>query len=137
MSRLLELLIAANFLGIPSLYQCACQSVAAWVKGKSLDEISKGLRHERDLGQAGIRKIRMETFLSSVFDGACIKNVIYIPNEVFVTIFEKLLREELERLQLVSTQFNDVIVSSRKLFEQQGPLCVVAKVDFSVVQSMR
>ncbi|KAH7696249.1 hypothetical protein AAVH_36684, partial [Aphelenchoides avenae] len=57
-------------------------------------------------------------------------NAIFIPNEVLLTIFEKLPREDLERLQLVSTQFNGVIVSSSKLSEQQGPLRVVTKVEF-------
>lgn len=44
---------------------------------------------------------------------------------MLVTIFAKLPREDLERLQLVSTQFYGVIVSSVKLSQHQGPLRVV------------
>ena len=46
---------------------------------------------------------------------------------MLVTIFEKLPREDLERLQLVSTQFDDVIRNSSKLSEHEGPLRIVAR----------
>lgn len=58
-----------------------------------------------------------------------LQNAIFFPNEVLVTIFEKLPREDLERLRLVSTQFNDVIVSSSELSQQQRPWCVVTKLE--------
>ncbi|KAH7717340.1 hypothetical protein AAVH_15203 [Aphelenchoides avenae] len=68
-------------------------------------------------------KIRAQKLQES---GKLKSNPIFIPNEVLVTVFEKLPREDLERLQLVSTQFNGIIVSSSKLSEQQGPLRVMA-----------
>ncbi|KAH7710818.1 hypothetical protein AAVH_21910 [Aphelenchoides avenae] len=61
-------------------------------------------------------------------------NAIFVPNEVLVTIFEKLPREDLDRLQLVSTQFRDIIASSSELSEQQGPLRVVPKLDVTKLE---
>ncbi|KAH7704849.1 hypothetical protein AAVH_27963 [Aphelenchoides avenae] len=84
-----------------------------------------------DLDQARINEIYADNpWLWSVFPGAHIENAIFIPNEVLLTIFEKLPREDLERLQLVSTQFGDVVVSSNKLSEEQGPSRVVTMVEF-------
>lgn len=47
-----------------------------------------------------------------------------------MTIFAKLPREDLERLQLVSKRFNRVIVNNAELSEREGPLRVVTKVEF-------
>lgn len=41
---------------------------------------------------------------------------------MLVTIFEKLPRSDLERLQLVNEQFRDVILTVNKLGEEHGPL---------------
>lgn len=49
---------------------------------------------------------------------------------MLLIIFEKLPREDLERLQLVSAQFDGVIVNSSELSEQQGPLRIVDEVEF-------
>lgn len=62
---------------------------------------------------------------------------MFIPNEVLLTIFEKLPRADLERLQLVSTQFDDLIVGSVELSEQQGPLRVVSRVKFGAYSLFR
>ncbi|KAH7725114.1 Protein SKR-2 [Aphelenchoides avenae] len=133
MPELLELVMAANFLDIPGLLHCACQSVAAGIKGKSPREVCELLRQNYNLDRSRTKKIRKDNpWLSSVFPGVHIENAVFIPNEVLVTIFEKLPREDLQRLQLVSTQFDDVIVSSVELSEQQGPLRVVTKVELGV-----
>ncbi|KAH7725087.1 S-phase kinase-associated protein 1 [Aphelenchoides avenae] len=133
MPELLELVMAANFLDIPGLLHCACQSVAAGIKGKSPREVCELLRQNYNLDRSRTKKIRKDNpWLSSVFPGVHIENAIFIPNEVLVTIFEKLPREDLERLQLVSTQFDDVIVSSVELSQHQGPLRVVTMVELGV-----
>ncbi|KAH7704846.1 S-phase kinase-associated protein 1A [Aphelenchoides avenae] len=131
--ELFEQIKAANYLNITRLYHYACQSVAARIKGKSPREIGEMLQQDCDLDPSRIRKCRTDSpWLSSVTSGAHIEKRIFVPNEVLLTIFEKLPREDLERLQLVSTQFNDVIVGSSELSELQGPLRVVTKVEFGV-----
>ncbi|KAH7710797.1 S-phase kinase-associated protein 1 [Aphelenchoides avenae] len=129
--ELLEVIKAANYLDIPRLYHYACQSVAARIKGKSPCGLCELLQQDCDLTRARIETIYADNpWLSSVPFGVRIKNAIFIPSEVLLTIFEKLPRENLERLQLVSKQFDDVIVRSSKLSEQQGPLRVVSIVEF-------
>ncbi|KAH7710816.1 skpA [Aphelenchoides avenae] len=128
MPELLELVMAANFLDIPRLYHYACQSVAARIKGKQPVEVCEMLQQNCDLDLAQILKAfhgNPRLSWAGVLPGATSDNAIFIPNEVLVTIFEKLPREDVERLQLVSTQFNDVIVSSSELSKQQGPRRVV------------
>ncbi|KAH7698001.1 S-phase kinase-associated protein 1A [Aphelenchoides avenae] len=130
MSELLELVMAANYLDIPRIYHYACQSVAAWIKGKHPRKICEVLQQNCDLHYTQIYEILDDNpwlvwAWPGEFPGAPIQNTIFIPNEVLVTIFEKLPREDLERLQLVSTQFNDVILYSVELSEQQGPRRVV------------
>ncbi|KAH7711042.1 S-phase kinase-associated protein 1A [Aphelenchoides avenae] len=130
--ELLELIMAANYLDIPRLYHYACQSVADRIKGMPPRAICETLQQRCDLDQAQIRKILDDNpWLKwpGALPCASIENAIFIPNEVLLTIFEKLPREDLDRLQLVSTQFHDVIVSSTELSEQQGPLRVVPKLD--------
>ncbi|KAH7711041.1 S-phase kinase-associated protein 1A [Aphelenchoides avenae] len=136
--EMLELVMAANYLDIPRLYHYACQAVAARIKDKGPREICEMLQQHCDLGRAQIRQTfddnpRLES--TGEFSGVRIDNAIFIPNEVLVTIFEKLPREDLERLQLVSTQFNDVIVNSSELSELQGPLRVVTDVEFGTSSS--
>ncbi|KAH7717356.1 Suppressor of kinetochore protein 1 [Aphelenchoides avenae] len=134
MPELLELVTAADFLDIERLLHYACQSVAACIKGKSPREICVVLQQDCDVDHAQIRKALVDNpWLEwpGAFPDTLIGNAIFVPNQLLVTIFEKLPREDLERLQLVSTQFNDVIVSSSKLSELQGPLRVVAKVDLT------
>ncbi|KAH7710802.1 hypothetical protein AAVH_21894 [Aphelenchoides avenae] len=50
------------------------------------------------------------------------RDLLHIPSEVLVTIFEKLSRADLDRLQLVNAQFRDVILTANKLGEELGPL---------------
>ena len=57
MSELLELIKAATYLDIPRLYQYACQSIAAWIKGKRPREICEVLRQDCDLQYAQIHKV--------------------------------------------------------------------------------
>ncbi|KAH7717346.1 Suppressor of kinetochore protein 1 [Aphelenchoides avenae] len=131
--ELLELAMAADYLDIPRLYHYACQSVAALIKGKLPGEICGILMQNCDLDDDQIRKaLDDDPWLDRLgaFSGALIENAIFISNELLLTIFEKLPREDLESLQLVSAQFNDVIVSSSALSAHQGPLRVVTKVEF-------
>ncbi|KAH7710815.1 hypothetical protein AAVH_21907 [Aphelenchoides avenae] len=58
------------------------------------------------------------------------ENAVFIPDEVLVTVCEKLPRKDLERLQLVSTQFSNVIESSSALSARQGPVRVVTMLEF-------
>ncbi|KAH7710813.1 S-phase kinase-associated protein 1A [Aphelenchoides avenae] len=139
MSELLEVVMVANFLDIPRLYHYACQSVAAWIKGKHPRNICQLLRQNCDLDDAQTRKTLGNTpwlkWAGVAFQQSPIENAIFMPNEVLLTIFEKLAREDLERLQFVSTQFDDVIVNSNELSEQQGPLRVVTKLEFGAYSS--
>ncbi|KAH7717354.1 Protein SKR-1 protein [Aphelenchoides avenae] len=138
--ELLELVTAADFLDIECLLHYACQSVAARIKGKSPRETCEVLRQDCDVDDAQIRKALDDNPWLEwpvAFPDTLIENAIFIPNQLLVKIFEKLPREDLERLQLVSTQFNDVIESSRELSGQQGPLRVVTKVDFGAHSRLR
>ncbi|KAH7718740.1 S-phase kinase-associated protein 1 [Aphelenchoides avenae] len=129
-SELLEMIKAANYLYIERLLHYACQAVAACIKGKHPAELCNLLQQDCDLDGDRIQEIYADNpWLYSVLPGARNTNATFIPNEVLLTIFEKLPREDLDRLRLVNTQFDDLIVSSSKLSEQQGPLRVVTKVE--------
>ncbi|KAH7724050.1 hypothetical protein AAVH_08488 [Aphelenchoides avenae] len=83
-------------------------AIVASIKDKHPAELCKLLQQYCDLDGDRIEEIYADNpLLWSVLPGA--RNV--------VTVFEKLPREDLdlERLQLVSTQFDDVIVSSSEL----------------------
>lgn len=50
-----------------------------------------------------------------------IQETTYIPTAVLITIFEKLPRADLERLQLVNSQFRDVVLG-QSFTEEKSPL---------------
>ncbi|KAH7698123.1 SKP1 component, partial [Aphelenchoides avenae] len=54
---LFELITAANYLHIPSLYHCACQAVAALIKGKSPVDVRLILRQRSDLSKEDVKEI--------------------------------------------------------------------------------
>ncbi|KAH7705484.1 cytosolic glycoprotein FP21 [Aphelenchoides avenae] len=128
---LLEIVTAANYLDIPSHYHSACQAIAALIKGKRPGEVRLILRQRNDLVWNDTKEIvHLSPWLDTYYEReANIEEPIHIPAEVLVTILEKLSRADIERFQLVSSQFLDVILDNqnplRKLSEERGPLTPV------------
>ncbi|KAH7698000.1 Protein SKR-1 protein, partial [Aphelenchoides avenae] len=130
---LVELATAADYLDIPRLYHYACQSIAARIKGKPPGKICEILLQNCDLDDAQIGKVLDDNpWLDRLGASprAPMENAVFIPDEVLVTVCEKLPRTDLERLQLVSTQFSTVIESSSALSARQGPVRVVIMLEF-------
>ncbi|KAH7718743.1 Protein SKR-1 protein [Aphelenchoides avenae] len=127
--ELLELIEAASFLNIRSLYEYGCQAIAALIKGKQPFEVRQILQQAGDLSAEDIDGIFARNpwlgakaeFRDHVVD---IPEPLYIPAELLVTVFQKLPRADIEWFQLVSRYFRDVIVKSseHELSEKRGPL---------------
>ncbi|KAH7718751.1 Protein SKR-1 protein [Aphelenchoides avenae] len=127
--ELLELIEAASFLNIRSLYEYGCQFIAELIQGKQPSEVRQILQQAGDLSAEDIVGIFARNpwlgpkakFRDHVVD---IPEHLYIPAELLVTVFQKLPRADLERFQLVSRYFRDVIVKSseHELSEKRGPL---------------
>ncbi|KAH7697916.1 Protein SKR-1 protein, partial [Aphelenchoides avenae] len=118
--ELLELVMAANYLDIKSLYHYGCQAIADLVKGKETLEARHILQQQFDLKRTEVSGTRAECpWLNRkaevVGKAGDVPNPIQIPSEVLTTIFEKLARADLERLQLVSRQFHNIIFHNEKL----------------------
>ncbi|KAH7695951.1 hypothetical protein AAVH_36982, partial [Aphelenchoides avenae] len=126
-SELLKLVIAALYLDIPRLQHYACQAIAARIKDQPPADVRAILRQRADLTPKECADILARnpwldpeiTLHGSVED---VTDLLHIPSEVLVTIFEKLSRADLERLQFVNAQFRDVVLTSNKLGEELGPL---------------
>ncbi|KAH7710472.1 S-phase kinase-associated protein 1A [Aphelenchoides avenae] len=123
----LELVMAALYLDIPSLKHYACQAIASRIHCKQPDDVRRILRQRDDLSPRECANIRaMNPWLGSKASAqwrkATVSVTLHIPSEVLVAIFEKLSRADLERLQLVNTQFRNIILTVGKLGEEHGPL---------------
>ncbi|KAH7710804.1 S-phase kinase-associated protein 1A [Aphelenchoides avenae] len=127
MEELLELVMAALYLDIPSLEHYACQAIAARIKDQQPADVRSILRQRDDLSLGECADILAQSpWLdpeTTVRDTkAAVSDLLHIPSEVLVTVFAKLSRADLECLQLVNAQFRDVILTVNKLGEELGPL---------------
>ncbi|KAH7702909.1 S-phase kinase-associated protein 1A [Aphelenchoides avenae] len=108
-----------------------CQAIATLMKGKGPGEVRLILRQRSDLSWDDIKEIfDRNPWLEERYErGADVEEPIHIPAEVLVTILEKLPRSDIERFQLVSSQFLDVVLGNqkplRKLSAERGPLTSV------------
>ncbi|KAH7698527.1 Protein SKR-1 protein, partial [Aphelenchoides avenae] len=121
-----ERIEVASFLDIRNLYEYGRRAVGALIKGKRPLKARQFLHQFGNLRTDDIDRIlacnpwlgsRAE-FQDQFVD---VPEPLYIPAEVLVKVFQKLPRD-IERLQLVSRYFHDVIVKSSKLSEKRGPL---------------
>ncbi|KAH7718731.1 SKR-1 protein [Aphelenchoides avenae] len=118
--ELLELVMAANYLDIRSLYEYGCQAIADLVKGKETLEARHILQQQFDLKRTEVSSTRaqcpwLNPKAEVVGKAGDVPNPIHIPSEVLTKIFEKLTRADLERLQLVSQQFRNIILHNDEL----------------------
>ncbi|KAH7700805.1 SKR-1 protein, partial [Aphelenchoides avenae] len=118
--ELLKLVLAASYLDIRGLYQYGCQAIADLIKGKETLEARHILQQQFDLTRSEVRCTRaqcpwLDTKADVLGEPGDVANPIHIPPEVLTTIFEKLTRVDLERLQLVSQQFRNIIQHNEEL----------------------
>ncbi|KAH7704782.1 skp1-related [Aphelenchoides avenae] len=119
-SELLELVMAAKYLNIRGLYHYACHAIADLIKGKETLEARLILQQQCDLMRREISYTRshcpwLDPKVDVLGEPGDVPNPIHIPSEVLITIFEKLTRADLERLQLVSQQFRNIILQNDEL----------------------
>ncbi|KAH7711038.1 SKR-1 protein [Aphelenchoides avenae] len=126
--ELLKLVMAANYLDIRGLYQYGCQAIAGLIKGKETVEARHVLQQHFDFFRDEVRRIRSQSpWLNPKADvvGMPVSNPIHIPTEMLTTIFEKLTRADLERLQLVNKRIRNIILHNDEL-----PLHLLDEVHF-------
>ncbi|KAH7687771.1 SKR-1 protein, partial [Aphelenchoides avenae] len=129
--ELLELVMAANYLDIRRLYHYGCQAIADLIKGKDTVEARRILQQQGDLTRREIRSIHsqcpsLDPKADVVGEPGDVSTPIHIPADVLSTVFEKLTRADLERLQLVNVQFRNIILHNDRL-----PLRLLDEVHFT------
>ncbi|KAH7725843.1 S-phase kinase-associated protein 1-like [Aphelenchoides avenae] len=132
-SELLELVMAAKYLDIRGLYHYGCQAIADLIKGMETLEARLILQQQCDLMRREISYTRshcpwLDPKADVLGEPGDVPNPIHIPSEVLITIFEKLTRADLERLQLVSQQFRNIIMQNEEL-----PLRPLEEVHFTTL----